>query len=118
MNFLAVDTSSDYLSVVAVKDGKCYSAFVPDCAMKHSVTLMTKVDEIFEESGLRPENLDFFSATVGAGSFTGIRIGISAIKGLALACGKLQKSGFVANTGLADLEPLCQTALRVAVLGA
>ena len=88
MNFLAVDTSSDYLSIVAVKNGETFSVFLPDCAMKHSVTLMTKVDEVLAQAQLRVEDCAFFSATVGAGSFTGIRIGISAMKGFALACGK------------------------------
>ncbi len=88
MNFLAVDTSADYLSLVAAKDGKSFSAFLPDCAMKHSVTLMTKVDELLARAQLDLHDCDFFAAVVGAGSFTGIRIGISAVKGFALACGK------------------------------
>lgn len=88
MNFLAVDTSNDYLSVVAVKDGKAFSTFLPDCAMKHSVTLMTAIDETLDKAGLLVHDCDFFSAVVGAGSFTGIRIGISAMKGFALATGK------------------------------
>ena len=87
-NFLCVDTSGDTLSVVACKDGKTYSAFLPDCAMKHSVRLMEKVDEVLSTASMRLEECDFFGAVVGAGSFTGIRIGISAAKGFALACKK------------------------------
>lgn len=88
MNFLAVDTSNDYLTVIAVKDGEVFSTFLPDCAMKHSVTLMDAVDEALERAGLGVSECDFFACAVGAGSFTGIRIGISAIKGFALATGK------------------------------
>lgn len=87
-NFLCVDTSGDTLSVVARKDGKIYSAFLPDCAMKHSVRLMEKVDEVLNAASMRLDECDFFAAVVGAGSFTGIRIGISATKGFALACKK------------------------------
>ena len=87
-NFLAIDTSGDSLCVVAAKDGKFYSSFTPDCAMKHSVLLMDKVDETLRRAELSLAECDFFAAVVGAGSFTGIRIGISAVKGFALACGK------------------------------
>ena len=88
MNYLAVDTSNGYLSVVARKGDKVFSSLTPDCAMKHSVLLMEKIDEAFNRLQMTANDCDFFSAVVGAGSFTGIRIGISAIKGLALACDK------------------------------
>ena len=88
MNFLAVDTSSEYLTVVAVKDGKATLSCLPDCAMKHSVTLMNEVERVLTESGMNLNDCDFFSAVVGAGSFTGIRIGISTAKGFCLATKK------------------------------
>lgn len=84
-NFLAVDTSGGYLSVVARKGEKTFSSFTGDCAMKHSVLLMGKIDEALKALDMHPADCDFFGAVVGAGSFTGIRIGISAIKGFALA---------------------------------
>ena len=88
MNFLAIDTSNDYLCVMAVKDGEVVTAFTPDCAMKHSVSLMTAVDDVLQRANLALNECDFFAVAVGAGSFTGIRIGISAVKGFALATGK------------------------------
>ncbi|MBQ8658841.1 MAG: tRNA (adenosine(37)-N6)-threonylcarbamoyltransferase complex dimerization subunit type 1 TsaB [Clostridia bacterium] len=87
-NFLAIDTSSNYLTVAAVKDGEEFSVFLPDCTMKHSVSFMGAVDEVLKKAGLTLPECDFFAAVVGAGSFTGIRIGISAVKGFCLACGK------------------------------
>lgn len=87
-NFLAIDTSGGYLCVVAAKDGRVFTAVEDDCAMKHSVLLMTKVDEVLSKAQMRLDECDFFAACVGAGSFTGIRIGISAAKGFALACKK------------------------------
>lgn len=83
-----MDTSSSALIVVAKKDGKVYSTYEPDCAMKHSVLLMDKIDETLKKASLSLNECDFFSAVVGAGSFTGIRIGVSAMKGFALACNK------------------------------
>lgn len=87
-NYLAIDTSGSYLTVLAVKDGEAFWEFLPDCAMSHSVNLMNAVDKTLEKAGLTLEECHFFAAVVGAGSFTGIRIGISAVKGFCLATGK------------------------------
>lgn len=87
-NFLAVDTSSRYLEVLAVKGAKVALRFLPDCALKHSVVLMGEIDRALKEAGLSPAECDFFAAVTGPGSFTGIRIGISTVKGFAVATGK------------------------------
>ncbi len=87
-NFLAVDTSGNYLTVVAGKNGECFSVFLPDCAMRHSVSVMPAVDEVLKKANMSLSECDFFGAVVGAGSFTGIRIGISVVKGFCLATGK------------------------------
>lgn len=86
--YFALDTSGNGLCVVARKGEKKVKKFIPDCAMKHSVTWLKTVEEALEELGLKPEECQFFGAVVGAGSFTGIRIGISAIKGFASAYDK------------------------------
>jgi len=88
VNFLAVDTSGNSMSVLAVKNGETFSTFLPDCAMKHSVLIMPTIEETLKKANMVLADCDFFAAVVGAGSFTGIRIGISAIKGFALATGK------------------------------
>ena len=87
-NFLAVDTSSRYLTVLAVKGDRKVLRFLPDCALQHSVVLMEEVDKALKEADLSPEECDFFSAVTGPGSFTGIRIGISTAKGFSVATGK------------------------------
>lgn len=87
-NFVAVDTGSNYMTVIAVKDGTTFTRFAPDCAMKHSVSLMNAIDGVLKDADMQLSDCDFFAAVVGAGSFTGIRIGISAVKGFCLAFGK------------------------------
>ncbi len=87
-NYLAVDTSGSALIVAVKKNGKTFTSYLPDCAMKHSVMLMDTIDKTLEQAGMTVVECDFFSAVVGAGSFTGIRIGVSAMKGFALACKK------------------------------
>lgn len=88
INFLAVDTSSKYLTVLAVKGEKKVLRHLSDCALKHSVVLMDEVDKALKEADLSCEECDFFAAVTGPGSFTGIRIGISTVKGFAVATGK------------------------------
>ena len=87
-NFLAVDTSSKYLTVVACVNGEIVSEFVEDCAMRHSEKLMPTVDSVLSRANADLSSFDYFACVVGAGSFTGIRIGISTVKGFALATGK------------------------------
>ena len=88
MNYLAIDTSAAHLTVLAVKGDNIALNYIPDCALKHSVTLMGKVDAAMDKVGLTPAECDFFCAVTGPGSFTGIRIGISTVKGFALAAEK------------------------------
>lgn len=87
-NYLAIDASSRYLTVVAKKGENLIVRHLSDCAMKHSVIIMDEVDAAFKEANLTPAECDFFCAVTGPGSFTGIRIGISTIKGLALGAEK------------------------------
>lgn len=82
MKFLAIDTSQEYLTVIANNDDKCEKIHLIDCASKHSVTLMDSVEVALERVNLTISSLDFCAVVVGAGSFTGIRIGIATVKGL------------------------------------
>ena len=49
-NFLAIDTSNNHLAVLAAKNGAVHSVFLPDCAMKHSVSIMPAVDEALKKA--------------------------------------------------------------------
>lgn len=84
MKFLAIDTSGKNLAVVAV-NGERVEVRDLACAMQHSVRLMEEIDGALRAVSLLPKDCDFFACVVGPGSFTGIRIGISAVKGLCLA---------------------------------
>ena len=73
------------MSVVAMNRDGVFSTFLPDCTMKHSILIMQAIQDTLEKANMQVSDCDFFSAVVGAGSFTGIRIGISAMKGFCLA---------------------------------
>ena len=88
MNYLAFDTSAEYLSVVALVNGKYETAFFPDSGVRHSEMLMPAVDDVLKKLGSSVEDIDVFCTVTGPGSFTGIRIGVATAKGLADATGK------------------------------
>ena len=85
---MAVDSSSRHLTVAAKKGDNSIVRYIPDCSMQHSVALMGEVEKAMDEVGLSCGECDFFCAVTGPGSFTGIRIGISTAKGLALGADK------------------------------
>lgn len=83
MRILAMDTASGYGSV-AVADGETLlSEIITSRKETHSRQLMTMVDRALKMAGLSLRDIDGFAVTMGPGSFTGLRIGISAMKGLA-----------------------------------
>lgn len=110
-NFLAVDTGAKYMTVMAAREGQVFFSHFPDCAMRHSVLLMDEIDKVLRQAELSLSECDFFAAAVGPGSFTGIRIGISTVKGFCLAAGKpaLPVTTFeqMAYNGLGDKKMLC-----------
>lgn len=78
--FLAIDTSSSYMTVI-VQGEKCVRDYMENCAGSHSVKLLDRVENTLSEAGSTLADCDFFAVVTGAGSFTGIRIGISTVKG-------------------------------------
>lgn len=82
MNYLAIDTCGKNLTLVLKVGEKTYTFFDKDLGLKHSVTLMPEIENLALKSGLNLKDLDFISCVVGAGSFTGIRIGVSTAKAL------------------------------------
>ncbi len=87
MKFLAIDTSSKRLVVIA-KGETAVVRDLPDCNMQHSVRLMGEIDAAMKEASLTLADCDLLACVVGPGSFTGIRIGIATAKGLAVAASK------------------------------
>ncbi len=89
MKILAVDTAEQSCSIALVEDG------VPICESflinrtTHSRTLMDAIARMVEkEASITINDIDGFIAACGPGSFTGLRIGISVVKGLAFALSK------------------------------
>ena len=88
MNYIAVDTSGKHLTLIAKKNGQVYRFFDKDCGVHHSVKVMPELEILLKKADMELSDADFFACAVGAGSFTGIRIGVSTVKALAFAVNK------------------------------
>ncbi|MDR2102895.1 MAG: tRNA (adenosine(37)-N6)-threonylcarbamoyltransferase complex dimerization subunit type 1 TsaB [Treponema sp.] len=86
MNILALDTATAILSI-ALSTGEGIYFIEIDAGQKHSEILMDGIRGLMERAFLAPEDLDGVVCMKGPGSFTGLRIGFAAAKGLALALG-------------------------------
>lgn len=87
MRVLCCDTSNRTCCAGIYDDGKELSYELSLEKRTHSETFMPLVMRVFRECGLNPVDMDALAVTTGPGSFTGIRIGLSAVKGMALATG-------------------------------
>jgi len=80
---LAVDTSAKPVSCALVEDDRVVAAFSANTGLTHSQTLMPMIENALSVSGKTVADLDALAVNAGPGSFTGVRIGVSAVKGLA-----------------------------------
>ena len=88
MNVLAIDTSGPVCGVaVMTAEGIRFACAVQN-KRTHSVNLMPMIDAGLRATGLTLQDMDRLACTVGPGSFTGVRLGVSTLKGLAHGCGK------------------------------
>ena len=88
MNILATDTSSQALCVAIKTDSYFESRTSEGRSLQHSEKLMPTVLELCKNAGIETKDIDLFACTRGPGSFTGLRIGMAAFKGMAYAAGK------------------------------
>jgi tRNA threonylcarbamoyladenosine biosynthesis protein TsaB len=88
MNILAVDTTTPDGSVALLENGEPRIEINWTSPLTHSSRLLRSIDFILAAAGLDIRAVDGFAVAVGPGSFTGIRIGLSAVKSLAFASGK------------------------------
>ena len=88
MKMLAVSTSAKIPSAALLDDAGDIALLCDTTAKPHSVSLMPLVDELLEKNGLSACDIDVFAVDIGPGSFTGVRIGVSAVNAMAFASGK------------------------------
>ena len=88
MKILALDSSATAASVAIVEGESIIGQFFINTKLTHSQTLMPMIQSLLDCTCTKIEDIDLFAVCVGPGSFTGIRIGVSAVKGIAMALNK------------------------------
>ncbi len=88
MKIFALDTATQSCSVAIVDDGSLIAEMTVVNRQTHSRHLMSFTDTILNTVNLKAADMDGFAVSIGPGSFTGLRIGISTIKGLAFSLNK------------------------------
>jgi tRNA threonylcarbamoyladenosine biosynthesis protein TsaB len=85
MRVLAIDTSTLAGGVALIEDERTVAEYLLDVRLTHSERLMPAIDRVVDDAGWTARDLSGLAVAVGPGSFTGLRVGASAAKGLALA---------------------------------
>ena len=88
MKILAFETSAKSASVAVLENGQLLASAYQCTGLTHSRTLMPMLEAMLKNSELALQDMDALAVAAGPGSFTGLRIGVSAVKGLAFAEGK------------------------------
>ncbi len=83
MRILSIECSASPASCAVIDDGKILASSYINVKLTHSQTLMQMILDTLKNSNISLDTIKEFAVAVGPGSFTGLRIGISAIKGLA-----------------------------------
>ena len=108
MKILALESSAAACSAALCEDETLIAQFFQNSGLTHSVTLLPMADDLLRRCGVGLEQVDLIAAAAGPGSFTGLRIGVSAAKGLAwpgnkpcAACSTLESMAWgLAHTGM------------------
>ncbi|MBQ0037051.1 MAG: tRNA (adenosine(37)-N6)-threonylcarbamoyltransferase complex dimerization subunit type 1 TsaB [Clostridiales bacterium] len=112
MKILALETSAKSVSAAVVENGVPLAYTYQNTGLTHSRTLMPLVDAMLSSAELKLEDMDLLAVSAGPGSFTGLRIGVSALKGLAWAqdlpcCGVSTLEAMAQNMRHLDTDIIC-----------
>ena len=88
MKILALETSAVSASVAICEDEALIAQSFQRTGLTHSATLMPMLEAMLKNSGMSMNDIDLIAVAAGPGSFTGLRIGVSAAKGLAWSLDK------------------------------
>jgi len=108
---LAIDTSTEYAGLALLRDNEALAEMNWRCGLNHTVELYPHLDFLMKSARAEMKDLDCIIVALGPGSFNGLRVGVSAAKGLALnlkipiiGIGTMQATAYQhAETGL----PVC-----------
>jgi tRNA threonylcarbamoyladenosine biosynthesis protein TsaB len=85
MKLLALETATMFGGVAIMEDYTLIAESRANVKVTHSERVMTEIDHVLRHSGMTIRDIDVFGISIGPGSFTGLRVGLSTVKGLAFA---------------------------------
>ena len=88
MKILAIDTSTMLGGIAIMDESLLIAESRLNVKSTHSERLMTEIEHCLKQSGIKISDIDVFAVATGPGSFTGLRIGLSTVKGFSYATGK------------------------------
>lgn len=88
MKILAIDTSCASISASLITEEKILAEIYLNEKNNHATTIMPIIDNLLKMSNIELEDVDYLACSNGPGSFTGLRVGVSTLKGIALALNK------------------------------
>ena len=88
MKILALDSSATVATVALCEDQRLLAEYTVNNGNTHSETLLPMVESLLANFSMTAKDVDIFAASIGPGSFTGVRIGAATLKGLAFASNK------------------------------
>lgn len=88
MKILCLDSTAKVATAALLSDGETLAEYTVSGGLSHSELLLPMVRSLLTSCALTEDDIDLFACTVGPGSFTGVRIGVSLIKGLAFGRGR------------------------------
>jgi tRNA threonylcarbamoyladenosine biosynthesis protein TsaB len=101
---LALECATKTIGIALMDEENVRAEIYLNLGRHHAEVLLPAIDQLFHLTGLTPADVDLLACTVGPGSFTGLRIGVSTVKGLALAMGR-------PLVGVSTLETLAMNAV-------
>ncbi len=107
MKVLAIDTSSMSATCAIIDDDRLLVEYILNHKLTHSQKIMPIIKEALDSCSLKPEDIDVFAVAKGPGSFTGLRIGVATVNGLAQATNK-KVVGVSTLDALAFNLPYCE----------
>ena len=106
MYILAADTTAKTATAAINRDKECIALVQKTEAVTHSEILLPEIDRLLKQSDLKISDIDIFAISSGPGSFTGVRIGVSLIKGLSFMSNK-------PVVGVSSLEALAENGKNI-----
>lgn len=101
MKILAIDSTANTSTVAVLENDKLLSVYIANIKNTHSETLLPMVKSVLKTLKLSVNDIDAFAVSEGPGSFTGVRIGVATVKGLAFGMDKK-------CVGVSTIEALAQ----------